>query len=617
MAPYNRWAQGPLRKYFLTPLIKKVTEEIAAISEWTHEPLPDDLEKTWTAKSMCSHVFAEQISNEQKSLSENGEKDIRKLSKTIPMEVAQFFKNMKDRTGAVFIAFVAFPTEDGDQTYGRYECLIIWLYVDVNHYVDMKQKRLLNKLTAMSCWSSTMMAIPNYLTKFLNSNFIIESCLETVHGCYEKPPLQDPSHMKSDGVNDWLRKGLRQVIHHTCINSGVYVHRCKCKEKARYIEPDGSDTADKADREMDDNQNVDDPPANPAHDPAPTTATGSVTRKSHLAFLTSLSEDLNYQRLIVLLRAAKDGDLLEELPLPWASWASMDRYLSDAFYDTTSSSSLSAFGDWTSTDPITANGNILASYEQVELVILSFGLAFRGLWVAQFPDQYRQVPDHVLDSPYLFSKYEKLSRNIEDLISGYAHVLQDIKEGAQPATSKKEVYNKDFIGAKDIEQSSPDPKAKVPLDSMSHKWYVRTGMPSDMIGKHSPLSGFVLKHVLTEYLSRLPSSVFKVGGKSVMTQIWCCSGRTGIVGLLLCLHWQAEYSGIGPEWKTNLKRVEHIFKAILAHSDLQQANAAVFRVMEFQQGSIVGHNSTLCHHQKAINISPFAYLLVYHTWPRP
>jgi hypothetical protein len=113
---------------------------------------------------------------------------------------------------------------------------------------------------------------------------------------------------------------------------------------------------------------------------------------------------------------------LEGSPPPWASWASMGRYLSDEFYDTMSSSSLSAFSDWTSTDPITADGNILASYEQVELVILSFGLTFRGLWVAQFPDQYTQVPDHVLNSPYSFTEYEKLSLNIEDLISGYAHV---------------------------------------------------------------------------------------------------------------------------------------------------------------------------------------------------
>jgi hypothetical protein len=96
--------------------------------------------------------------------------------------------------------------------------------------------------------------------------------------------------------------------------------------------------------------------------------------------------------------------------------------LSDTFYDSTSPSSLPAFRQWASTDPLTADGSILASYEQVELVVLSFGLALRGLWVAQFPDQYSQVPGYVLSSPYPFSEYEEISLKIKELISGYAHV---------------------------------------------------------------------------------------------------------------------------------------------------------------------------------------------------
>jgi hypothetical protein len=72
MAPYNRWAQGPFKKILLdscdaylessdrgpdktrSKLIKKVAEEITAISERTHEPLPDDLEKV---SSTCSHFL--------------------------------------------------------------------------------------------------------------------------------------------------------------------------------------------------------------------------------------------------------------------------------------------------------------------------------------------------------------------------------------------------------------------------------------------------------------------------------------------------------------------------------------------------------------------------------
>jgi hypothetical protein len=71
-------------------------------------------------------------------------------------------------------------------------------------------------------------------------------------------------------------------------------------------------------------------------------------------------------------------------------------------------------------DPITADNDMLASYKQVELVILSFGLAFRGLWIAQFPERYSDVPAHVVNSQYPFSQYEQLGHQIQDLISGYA-----------------------------------------------------------------------------------------------------------------------------------------------------------------------------------------------------
>jgi hypothetical protein len=113
---------------------------------------------------------------------------------------------------------------------------------------------------------------------------------------------------------------------------------------------------------------------------------------------------------------------LEGSPPTWASWASGDSYLSDTFYDPDSSSSLSAFRKWTATDPITADGNMLASYEQVELVILAFGLALRALWAAQFPDEYSQVPTHVLNSPYQFIEYENIGADIKKLISGYTEV---------------------------------------------------------------------------------------------------------------------------------------------------------------------------------------------------
>jgi hypothetical protein len=104
----------------------------------------------------------------------------------------------------------------------------------------------------------------------------------------------------------------------------------------------------------------------------------------------------------------------------WASWTSDAPYLPNTFYKTKSSSSLSALTQWISNDPITADDNALASYKQVELVILAVGLAFRALWIAQFPEKYSDVPSYIVNSPYPFSEYDQLSNNIHNLIAGYA-----------------------------------------------------------------------------------------------------------------------------------------------------------------------------------------------------
>jgi hypothetical protein len=111
---------------------------------------------------------------------------------------------------------------------------------------------------------------------------------------------------------------------------------------------------------------------------------------------------------------------LEGPPPAWVSWQSTHPYLSEDFFDPQSSSSLSAFQRWIDTDPITADTGFLASYKQVELVSLGCGLAFRALWIAQFPDRYSDVPAHIINSPYPFSEYEQLSHSIDDLLCGYA-----------------------------------------------------------------------------------------------------------------------------------------------------------------------------------------------------
>ena len=70
-------------------------------------------------------------------------------------------------------------------------------------------------------------------------------------------------------------------------------------------------------------------------------------------------------------------------------------------------------------DPIMADGDMLASYKQVELIISGLGLAFRALWVVQFPERFSDIPTYILKSSYPFSEYEQLSHDIDNLISGY------------------------------------------------------------------------------------------------------------------------------------------------------------------------------------------------------
>ena len=77
---------------------------------------------------------------------------------------------------------------------------------------------------------------------------------------------------------------------------------------------------------------------------------------------------------------------------------------------------------------------------------------------------------------------------------------------------------------------------------------------------HSPpVESF--RKVFTDYLKGLPLTTMETGG-TVMTEIWCCPGKMGILGLLLCLYWQLEYSGAGLYWEGNVKHVESIFNAI-------------------------------------------------------
>ena len=66
----------------------------------------------------------------------------------------------------------------------------------------------------------------------------------------------------------------------------------------------------------------------------------------------------------------------------------------------------------------------------------------------------------------------------------------------------------------------------------------------------------------TQYLKGLQLTT-PDSGSTVMSVLWCHPGKTGILGLLLCLYWQAEYSGARKNWEGNVKWVESIFNNIL------------------------------------------------------
>lgn len=224
-------------------------------------------------------------------------------------------------------------------------------------------------------------------------------------------PLEEPSHMKSDGVDAWLGHWLKmQKWHkHPLQLKGIpddnssnltTVSKPKAKKKtAQGTEGNRSDGVEPNEGETSkglDGVGLDWNETSDTIVLQPTPLSTSEMQKTRCTFLTSLSNDKNYKKFIMLLGAAKvgnilsilckltslqDGDFLEGNPPVWVSWKSDMHYLSDDFYKKESSSSLSALIRWITTNPIMADGDVLVSYKQVELVILGIGLALRGLWL--------------------------------------------------------------------------------------------------------------------------------------------------------------------------------------------------------------------------------------------
>ena len=87
-------------------------------------------------------------------------------------------------------------------------------------------------------------------------------------------------------------------------------------------------------------------------------------------------------------------------------------------------------------------------------------------------------------------------------------------------------------------------------------------MNAKLMRTDTPVPAESFRKIFTSYLKGIQSIMLEWGG-TVTTEIWCHSGRMGIVGLLLCLYWQSTYSGAGHDWDNNVKVVESIFNAIV------------------------------------------------------
>ncbi|KIM73061.1 hypothetical protein PILCRDRAFT_15545 [Piloderma croceum F 1598] len=431
----------------LTEAEVKQCEDLAV--EWNTKPLPDEMQ--------C------------------------KLLKNILTEVTEFLKFMKSQAGAVFIAFAAYTNEDSEQTYARYE-------MDGLNFFGSRPEHQKGPINIVDMWKDFNLETAEEADSHEALEYDDEGNLVTVHGgrfykltgripwtdIAENPShylskksrhdcdhkLKEPSHMKSDGIDAWLQHWLKlqkkkkrplelkDPSHKSSesLATTTAVPRRKVKgSKDQYIKSDDSDDQESLD-EADNGQSNEDL-SNTVLPPSPSSV--SLTWKDRCTFLQSLSDDKKYRKLITLLGAAKDGDLLEGTPPTWVTWDSTDNYLPSSFYRKKSPVLLLVFKHWISMDPITADGDMLASYNQVELVILGFGLAFRALWVVQFLERFSDVPTYILKSSYLFSEYEQLSHDIDSLISRYSEIILEL-EAAYRNVVKPWTKENDVVGDQDI-----------------------------------------------------------------------------------------------------------------------------------------------------------------------
>ena len=108
---------------------------------------------------------------------------------------------------------------------------------------------------------------------------------------------------------------------------------------------------------------------------------------------------------------------------PWASWNSADLYLPPEFHRVKGRGSYSDLISWLGHEPIIGTEESLTSYDTVERVALSIGLAMRDLMAKQFKDE-SELPAHVANSPFEFRQHEDLSHVAENLINGFEELYE-------------------------------------------------------------------------------------------------------------------------------------------------------------------------------------------------
>ena len=110
----------------------------------------------------------------------------------------------------------------------------------------------------------------------------------------------------------------------------------------------------------------------------------------------------------------QQGPLSIRPPLQWASWELTHRYLPATFHASKGKGLFSELVQWLLHEPVTTLTNKLASYQTIEIVALSIGLAMRDLAAIQFQEN-SILPTHLVNSPLEFRQWCSTLFSAEDL----------------------------------------------------------------------------------------------------------------------------------------------------------------------------------------------------------